>query len=450
MSLPHERQAVLSLALLYIFRMLGLFMVLPVLALSGAHYEGSSPFLLGIALGVYGISQALLQVPFGSLSDRFGRKPLIAFGLLLFAAGSIVAASAETIEGLIAGRMLQGAGAIAGVIMAMVGDLTSTQGRTKAMASIGASIGIAFAVALVIGPLIASFGGVSTIFWVTALLAISGLVVLYSWVPNPVLNHGSGLAQNEAPKATIRSLLFDRQLLPLNVGIFTLHCVLMAMFVILPLILLDSLAIAQANHSWVYLGLLCSAFIAMVPMMIIAERKGLVKPFVLISILSLSIALLALAWQFDHRIWVLFFVWVFFVGFNYLEASLPSLMSKTVPAASKGAGSGLFSTCQFLGAALGGVMGGWLYAHYSFTGVLLGCTLLVILWLMVALGMKIPSKLSRFCVPLKGQDYGQLAPELLALPGVEETIYSREEDAAYLTIDRQRFDQAQLTTMGLG
>lgn len=250
-----ETRSVISLASLYIVRMLGLFMVLPVLSLSGHEYSGSTVFLLGVALGIYGLTQACLQIPYGILSDRYGRKPLIVIGLIIFAAGSVIAAYAETVEGLIIGRALQGAGAIAGVIMAMVGDLTSDANRTKAMAMIGASIGVAFALSLVIGPALTALGGVRWIFWVTLLLSMIGLAILFWGVP-PV---SSETQKKRLLLSAFESVALNLELWRLNMGIFILHSVLMALFIAIPL-LLQSVHIPQIHHAWVYLGVMTSSF----------------------------------------------------------------------------------------------------------------------------------------------------------------------------------------------
>jgi MFS family permease len=382
-----EARSITSLASLYIVRMLGLFMVLPVLTLSGAEYAGSSVFLLGVALGIYGLTQAFLQIPYGMLSDRYGRKPLIAIGLIVFAIGSGIAASADTVYGLIIGRALQGAGAIAGVVMAMVGDLTSDKNRTKAMASIGASIGVAFALSLVLGPAITAIGGVRWLFWLTLILSGIGLVILIWGVPS-------------IPQASIRRILSSKSMEPvllngelwrLNFGIFTLHAVLMALFVILPS-MLQSVNIPTLHHSWIYLGIMTSSFFLMIPLIIIGERKHKLKS-IFLSVLPISaLALAGLSFINHDVIFILIAMLLFFIGFNYLEATLPSLMSKTVSPAQRGAGSGLFSTCQFLGAAVGGIAGGWLVSAFSVSVLLLVCSVLLVVWWLLALGMVVPKR----------------------------------------------------------
>lgn len=380
-----ETRSVLSLASLYIVRMLGLFMVLPVLTLSGGDYTGSNVLLLGVALGIYGLTQALLQIPYGVLSDRYGRKPLIVIGLLVFALGSAIAATATSIEGLIIGRALQGAGAIAGVIMAMVGDLTSDQNRTKAMASIGASIGVAFALSLVIGPIITALGGVRWIFWVTLILSVIGLAIVIWGIPRVPAGAKRPLLTADA----LTTVLARPALLRLNLGIFVLHAVLMAMFVVLPL-MLASVAIPQVHHAWVYLGVMLVAFCLMVPLIILGEKRRQVKRIFLSSILLAAVGLTVLAFFADGAVAIILAMLLFFVGFNYLEATLPSLLSKTIAAEYRGAGSGVFSTCQFLGAAVGGIAGGWLLTQFGLVVLMLVCVAVLLVWWLIALGMVVP------------------------------------------------------------
>ena len=378
-----EPRAVASLAALYIFRMLGLFMVLPVLALSGADYQGSNTFLLGVALGIYGLTQALLQIPFGMLSDRFGRKPLIFIGLLLFAVGSVIAASAESVTGLIIGRACQGAGAIAGVVMAMVGDVTSPQNRTKAMAAIGASIGLAFSLSLILGPWLAGvtlfdISGVRLLFWLTTLLSVVGVAVLLWLVPTPAVTDTPQLLSLSG----LLSVLQQRQYACLYFGVFALHYALMAFFVVVPL-LLEQVGILKEQHSWVYLGAMLVSFVVMIPLMLIGERKQRVKELLCIALVAIVIALLMLAYLPVSASYTIACLLLFFTGFNYLEANLPSLLTKLLPQQNRGAGSGVFATCQFLGAALGGIAGGWFYTRWGIEAAFGSSILALLLWLVI-------------------------------------------------------------------
>lgn len=388
---PSQSRIISSLASLYILRMLGLFMVLPVLALAGDEYTNSNTFLLGVALGIYGLTQALLQIPFGLLSDRFGRKPLIFIGLLLFSAGSLLAATADSVLGLIIGRALQGAGAIAGVIMAMVGDLTSLENRTKAMASIGASIGVAFALALIVGPWISSYellglSGVRLLFATTVVLSLAGMVILFGLIPSvsSVQQRTSQLSLTQ-----LANVSANKQCLILYVGVFVLHYVLMAFFIVVPL-LLEQANVARSDHAWIYLGVMLSSFVVMVPMMILGEKKQWVKQLILAAIILLAIAVVSLT-GLSQQLWgVIACLTAFFIAFNYLEANLPSLLTKILPAENKGAGSGVFATCQFMGAALGGIMGGALYAHMGLGATLASAIVLLLVWFLAARSMIIP------------------------------------------------------------
>jgi MFS family permease len=449
MSTPpvFERRAVASLASLYAFRMLGLFMVLPVLSLYGDQYQGSTPLMLGVALGAYGFTQAILQIPFGMWSDRWGRKPVIAVGLLLFAAGSVLAAEAETVYELIAGRCLQGGGAIASAIMALVADLTSYENRTKAMAAIGASIGLSFSVALVLGPLISGAYGLSGIFWLTAVLALFGLLILVRWVPTPVAVERRTHRDAGAVPELIGLTLRNGELLRLNLGVGVLHAVLMASFVVMPLILEQQLGIARDQHWQVYLPMLMLAFIAMVPFMIVAEKRRKIKPVFLAAVALLGVMELAMGLIYQQAWPFLVALFLFFTAFNLLEATLPSLMSKVAPAGSKGTASGIYSTCQFLGAFLGGVGGGWLLQYKGVESVFIVAALLVAVWWLVALTMKPPRFLTSVQVSLQeGTDMLVTKNRLEALPGVAEVVIIAEEQAAYLKVDNTVFDHAAVSS----
>ncbi len=283
-----ERRSVAALASIYAMRMLGLFMVMPVFVLLGDDLAGATPALIGLAIGAYGLSQALLQVPFGLLSDRFGRKRLIYIGLILFAAGSLLAAASESIYGVIAGRILQGSGAIASVLMALLSDLTREEERTKAMASVGISIGLSFSVSLVLGPLLGSMFGLAGIFYTTAVLAVAALVVVNRVVPNPHLQRRS--PDTHPAREMLSQVLRNPRLLRLDFGIFALHLVLTAVFLLVPTLLQDRLQLAASSHWWFYLTVMVTSFFAMVPFIIIAEKQRRMK-----LVLCGAIAMLTLA-----------------------------------------------------------------------------------------------------------------------------------------------------------
>ncbi|MCV6625192.1 MAG: MFS transporter [Cellvibrionaceae bacterium] len=437
-----ERRAVLSLTSLYAFRMLGLFMVLPVLTLYGDSYPGSNAFLLGLALGVYGLTQALLQIPFGSLSDRLGRKPLIAFGLLLFAAGSVLAASAESVYGLIAGRALQGAGAIAGTIMALVGDLTAERNRSKAMASIGVAIGVAFALAIVLGPAIARSQGLSGIFWATAGLALVGLVILFTLVPNAPL-------RPPAAKLPLGQVLKDPQLQRLNIAVLVLHFALMASFVVVPGLLLGELEIDREQHWLVYLPVMLLSFIVMLPFIIWAEKKRRHKPLLLIACALLLLAEGLFALSGFWGLGLLAGLLIFFIGFNMLEASLPSLLTRMAPMAAKGAASGVFSTYQFFGTFAGGACGGYLLGQFGAGALFALCAVLFVALAWVGLGMSGPPAVSTLFVDVHTSRLDRAEAELKALSGVREVLLARDQAVASVRIIEAEFDEAALQGLQL-
>ncbi|MEP5569767.1 MAG: MFS transporter [Halioglobus sp.] len=379
---PLERRTVGSLALLYSFRMLGLFMVLPLLALYAADLPGADPLTIGLALGVYGLSQALLQIPLGWLSDKLGRKPVIVGGLLVFALGSIVAGMADTIEGVVVGRALQGAGAIASTVMALVADLTREEQRTKAMAMVGMSIGLSFAVALVLGPVVAAAGGLSAVFWFTTLLAFGGVLIVLLLVPTPPV----GQIHDEvgARRGLFSRSLRDTGLLRLNFAVFSLHFILMALFLVVPGLLLEVAHLDRDSHWLVYLPALVLSIVGMVPMMILAERKGRLHAMFLLAI-ALLIAAMSVISMSASPVLLYLGMWLFFVGFNYLEATLPSLVSKMVFPGGKGTALGIYSTCQFLGAFAGGAAGGWMLKSGGSTILLTSCLVLGAVWLLLFL-----------------------------------------------------------------
>ena len=383
-----ERRTVGSLALLYSFRMLGLFMVLPLLALYAADLPQATPFLIGLALGIYGLTQALLQIPFGWLSDRVGRKPVIIAGLLLFALGSVVAGMADSLAGIILGRTLQGAGAIASTVMALVADLTREEQRTKAMAMVGMSIGLSFAIALVLGPVVAAAGGLSAVFWFTALLAIVGVFIVILLVPSPPVI-GTEHTDVGARAGLIGRSLRDPALARLNFGVFTLHFILMACFLVVPGFLEQSAGIDRERHWVVYLPAMLLSIAGMVPLMILAERGGRPQQMFLLGIALVFTAVATLGFTSSSAV---FYggLWLFFVGFNYLEATLPSLVSKTVFVGGKGTAMGVYSTCQFLGAFAGGAAGGWLLQYIGVAALIGVCLLLAVLWWLLVLSARRP------------------------------------------------------------
>ncbi len=384
---PLEIRAGLSLASLFALRMLGLFLVLPVFAVHAAtHLDGGdSQTLVGLALGIYGLTQGILQIPFGMASDRLGRKRVIIFGLILFAAGSFIAASDHSIWTAIIGRAVQGAGAISAAVVAMAADLTREQHRTKVMAMIGGSIGLTFAVSLMLAPVLyrtLGMGGLFAFVGVLALAAIAVVVFVVPAEPARVEAHEGG--------ATLGDVLHNVELLRLNFGIFVLHMVQVAMFVVVPVALVRGGLDVQA-HWQVYLPVVLVSFALMMPPILYAERRGRIKALFILAVLSMAGVQAGFAVWLDSLIGVTLLLTAFFVSFNILEASLPSLVSRIAPASARGAAIGVYNTTQALGLAAGGLVGGWLAQHHGNVSVFVFGLVLVALWLLVAAGMKAPA-----------------------------------------------------------
>lgn len=442
---PLEKRAVSSLASIYALRMLGLFMILPVFALYAEHLEGVTPFLVGLAIGVYGLTQAILQIPFGMMSDRIGRKPMIILGLLIFAVGSVIAAMADSIYGVILGRAIQGAGAIAAVIMALTSDLTREEHRLRAMAVIGMSIGMSFAFSLVMGPVLNQWIGVDGIFWLTAVMAIMGIVVLMAIVPTPAKSRFH--RDTEPVPALFKSVLKDGQLLRLDFGILVLHMMLTATFVVTPLALRDFAGLPAADHWYVYFPVLVLALGLMVPFIIIAEKKRKMKQVFVGAIAALIVAEVILIFGYQNLWSMVAALLIFFVAFNTLEASLPSLVAKTVKPDRKGTAMGVYSSSQFFGAFIGGALGGWLHGEFGIEAVFTMSAVLAALWLIAAATMQPPRYLSSYMVRVGDVDQErahQLEMEIITVTGVSEVYVLPEDGVAYLKVDLHELDREGL------
>ncbi|GIX29828.1 MAG: MFS transporter [Porticoccaceae bacterium] len=445
---PQELRGLTGLVALYATRMLGLFMVLPVLALEAEHYRGVSPALVGVALGAYGLTQGLLQIPLGLLSDRVGRRVVIAGGMAVFCAGSVLAAMTESIHGLILGRALQGAGAVASAVMALLADLTTEEHRTRAMAAVGGSIGLAFAAAMVLGPLLAAHWGLAAIFWLTALLAALGIALVVFWIPAPAAPSRLAASESLAVPRLLGRVLSHGQLLRLDFGVFALHLAQMASWVAVPTLLAERHHLPLERHWLFYLAAMGGGFFLMIPLVIHGERRGRLKPVLLFGIAALMAGdgLLAMAGE-------RFFLFAagalaFFVGFNLLEAVLPSLVSKIAPAGTRGTAMGVFSSSQFLGAFAGGALGG-LVAHGSgLEDVFWLAAAVAALWLGVAATMAPPPNWGTVVVDLAEYPAAAAVERLReCCKGVEEITLFPEERLLYLKVDKSRFSREELDAL---
>ncbi|MDP2716954.1 MFS transporter [Rheinheimera sp.] len=437
-----EKRAAMALALVFSSRMLGLFMLLPVFALYGTELAGFSPLWIGLAIGAYGLTQAILQIPLGWLSDRIGRHKVMLGGLTLFALGSVVAALADSVYMVTLGRILQGAGAIAGAVLALAADLTREEQRPKVMAIIGASIGLSFAAAMVLGPLLAKWAGLSGVFWFTAVLACCAMLVVALLLPKSV--HKAPMAETLALPQSLGAMLKHRQLLQLDAGVLLLHLMLTAMFVALPA-LLQTYGLVSVKHWQFYLPLLLGSFVLMIPMMIIAMRKAQEKGFFLLAIALLISAMLLIVmlpgfWPLTAALLL------FFTGFNFLEASLPALVSRIAPAGQRGSAMGIYSSSQFFGAFLGGVLGGALVQQFGYQALFAVLAVIGLIWLAVAGTLIIPLRVQRLTLAVSlqtEQQAEQLAADLTVLAGVQEVTLVLAEQRCYLKVSSAQFDTAQ-------
>jgi predicted MFS family arabinose efflux permease len=378
-----ERRAVTGLGGIFALRLFGLFLILPVFAVYAETLDGYDMALAGLALGIYGLTQGLLQIPYGRLSDRFGRKPVIAAGLLVFIAGSVIAAASDSLLGVILGRALQGAGAIAAAVIAMLSDLTRDSQRTKAMAIVGITVGASFVLSLMFGPLLDGLIGVRGIFWLTGLLAAGALGVLFLWVPTPaaaVAPRPSGSLWRQAA-----GLLRHPSLLRLDLGIFFLHAALTALFVVVPLALMRYADLPTPAHWQVYLPVMLASAAVMFPLVLAAERRRRTREVFLLAVGMLAVSQALLVAGHESFVVLAIALFIFFVGFNVLEAQLPSLVSRAAPANHKGLAIGIYSTFEFLGAFAGGALGGLLHARGGMVAVFgFSAALMAAWWLLTA------------------------------------------------------------------
>jgi len=435
-----ELRASVGLAGIFGLRMLGMFVILPVFAIYAEQLRGGDNLtFVGIAIGAYGLTQAILQIPFGWLSDRYGRKPVIYCGLAIFALGSFVAASADSIYGVILGRVVQGAGAISAAVIAMTADLTREEHRTKAMAMIGSTIGLTFALSLVVSPWLNHVIGVPGIFALTGVLSLLAVAVVYAVIPD--VPEESRIAAPAGPG--FARVWCDPQLARLNFGILALHAVLMALFIVVPLSLRDT-GLAVDRHWQVYLPVMLGSFALMLPAILIAERRGHVKTVFVGAIAVLLLGQLSMPWLLDSSAKIVVFLLIFFTAFNVLEAMLPSLTSRLAPRGAKGTALGIYSSIQFLGTFLGAVSGGFLYQEFGARGVFVFDAMLLAAWLLFAFGMRAPGLVLTRAYTIQALDSEQarvLVQRIEAQPGVREVRLSAGEHTAYVKVDATGFDE---------
>lgn len=428
-----ELRASLALASVYVLRMLGLFMVMPVMAVAAMDYPDYSPLMVGLAVGGYGLTQAGLQIPMGMMSDKWGRKPVILFGLAVFALGSLVAANADTMVWLIVGRILQGAGAIAGAIMALATDVSRESQRAKVLAIIGIAIGFSFYMAVILGPLIANSWGLAGIFTITGVLAILCMPLIKWVVPNgEILSSGDTLPQT----GQLRRLVFSSQLWRLNVSVLILHMLITLLFVQLPLTLLH-FDMTLDSHWTVYLPVLGISVIGLIVMMGLARGRT-PKSYLLFSIILMGGAFASLAMK-DNSWWVTTAaIVVFFTGFNYLEANFPALVSSIAPAGQKGTAMGIYASFQFFGAFLGGILSGVATDIWSPDMAYLVGAISTLLWLYVVVGLKEVSRVKRVMMTghfsVNQQDH--LEQKMILVPGVLEVTLNSQNGTVYLKVNR--------------
>lgn len=429
-----ELRAGVSLGTLYALRMFGMFLILPVFAVHAPRLaHGDDLTLVGIALGAYAFTQAIFQIPYGMAADRFGRKRVIVFGLLVFAAGSFIAAASTNIYVTILGRCVQGAGAIAAAVMALAADLTREAHRTKTMAMIGASIGLVFAVSLVAAPVMYQWIGLGGIFALTGVLALAGVWLTLAAVPaEPAARVAEG---PDLGWAALREVLGNAELARLNFGIFALHLTQMAMFVVVPLLLVDPGGLAVSDHWKVYLPVVLLSFVLMIPPLLAAERHGRSRRLFAGSIALIGFAQLGLIWWATDVATIAALLLAFFVAFNLLEAAIPSLVTRLAPRRAKGTALGVYNTLQAMGLFAGGALGGLLAKHFGAHAVFVACALLMMVWLLVVGWMRVPPPVRTHVVAVSaGLDPEELRRRLVEVPGVRAAVVVPGEGVARLEV----------------
>ena len=432
-----ERRSTFALSSIFALRMLGLFMIIPVFSVAGQAYEGATPALIGLAVGVYGLTQAILQIPFSLIADRYSRKPLIVFGLLLFALGGAIAAMSDTIYGVIIGRAIAGGGAVSAVVMALLADVTREEQRSKAMAMMGMSIGLSFVIAFSLGPWLTSLVGISGLFWVTTIMGMLAISMLLL-VPK-VTRHHKNFQQGYFVQ--LKEVLKMKDLNRLHVSVFSLHLLLTAMFIYVPLQLINYAKIPLSSHGLIYLPLLVLSLFFAFPSIILAEKYRKMRGIFLTAIGGIILGLIFMIFGFESKYILLLGLGLFFIAFNVMEALLPSWLSKAAPIQSKATAMGVNASGQFLGAFCGGILGGQLIMLNNTAmgwGIL---TAIAIIWLIISFGLSQPRYLSSLVLRLPDtKQTDEWTSQLLAIHGIEEVLVMPEQQVAYVKVDKLQLD----------
>ncbi|EHL29425.1 MFS transporter [Legionella drancourtii] len=432
-------KTVFPIAAIFSFRMWGLFLLIPVFSIYAENLHGATPALIGLALGIYGLAQGILQMPFGLFSDKIGRKPIITLGLILFACGSLLGALTDSIYGMIFARALQGTGAIGSVLIALLADLTPDEQRTKAMAVIGMTIGTSFSLAMVISPAISHRFGLAGIFYLTTGLSLLGLLLLHVIIPKPSKERFHG--DSETNPVLFKQVIRNKHLQRLNAGIFCQHFILTATFFAIPFILNEQIAQGHLSQQWhFYLPLMLGSFLLMIPFIILAEKKKLMKTVFLTAVLVMSMSQLVLAYTYQNWLSLCLLMLAFFIAFNILEAALPSLVSKQANPNSKGTAMGIYSTSQFLGLFAGGALAGLLYQWQGSRGIFIINALLGALWFTLSYSMNPNVYLTTLTFPCSWPHRrDDVITQLLKIKGVVDVVFAKDERVLYLRIDKEHY-----------
>lgn len=434
-----ERRSTFALSSIFALRMLGLFMIIPVFSVAGQSYQYATPTLIGLAVGVYGLTQAILQIPFSLIADRYSRKPLVVLGLLLFALGGAIAAMSETIYGVIIGRAIAGGGAVSAVVMALLADVTREEQRTKAMAMMGMSIGLSFVIAFSAGPWLTGLVGISGLFWVTTIMGLAAIAMLLL-VPK-VTRHHRNFQQGYLPQ--LKQVLKMGDLNRLHLSVFTLHLLLTAMFIYAPPQLIAYAGLPLSSHGWVYLPLLVLSLFFAFPSIILAEKYRKMRGIFLTAIGGIILGLIVMIFGFESKYILLIGLGLFFIAFNVMEALLPSWLSKAAPIQSKATAMGVNASSQFLGAFFGSMIGGQLLLLNNTAMGWSILTAVAIIWLLMSFGLAQPRYLSSMVFRLpEAKQTDEWTSQLLAIHGIEEVVVMSEQQVAYIKVDKQQIDDA--------